>query len=136
MTSSSWSRPNYIKDGYRRPIKPIVTLDPKFLFTTCGSISVLADRECVLLKTAKELVREIGLAVQPPQGVAIVLTEQPGALPNWVAAAGIMEVALTVKFSEKVAELMNTDPNVDWGEMDQGPGEARRVVTFLSEETD
>jgi hypothetical protein len=49
------------------------------------------------------------LAVQPPQGVAIVLTEQPGALPNWVAAAGIMEVALTVKFSEKVAELMNTD---------------------------
>jgi hypothetical protein len=90
----------------------------------------------VAVKTAKELVRKIGLAVQPPQGVAIVLTEQPGALPNWVAAAGIMEVALTVKFSEKVAELMNTDPNVDWGEMDQGPGEARRVVTFLSEETD
>jgi hypothetical protein len=136
MTSSSWSRPNYIKDGYRRPIKPIVTLDPKFLFTTCGSISVLADRECVLLKTAKELVREIGLAVQPPQGVAIVLTEDPRETPNWVAAAGIMKAAFTVKFSEKVAELMNTDPNVDWGEMDQGPGEFRRVVKFLSEETD
>jgi hypothetical protein len=88
------------------------------------------------VKTAKELVREIGLAVQPPQGVAIVLTEQPGALPNWVAAAGIMEAALTVKFSEKVAELMNTDPNVDWGDMDQGPGESRRVVKFLSEETE
>jgi hypothetical protein len=88
------------------------------------------------LKTAKELVREIGLAVQPPRGIAIVLTEQPGAVPNWVAAAGIMEAALTVKFSDKVAELMNTDPNVDWGDMDQGAGEPRRVVTFLSEETD
>ena len=88
------------------------------------------------MKTAKELIREIGLAVQPPQGVAIVLTEDPGAMPNWVAAAGIMEAALTVKFSDKVAELRNTDPNVDWGEMDQGPGEFRRVVKFLSEETD
>jgi hypothetical protein len=69
------------------------------------------------LKTAKELVREIGLAVQPPQGVAIMLTEQPGVLPNWVAAAEIMEPSLTVKFSDKVAELRNT------GDMDQGPGE-------------
>ena len=63
------------------------------------------------MKTAKELVREIGLAVQPPQGVAIVLTEQPGALPNWVAVAGIMETSLTVKFSDKVAELM-TQPEI------------------------
>ena len=53
------------------------------------------------LKTAKELVKEIGLAVQPPEGAAIVLTEHPGALPNWVAAAGIMEAALTDKFSGK-----------------------------------
>jgi hypothetical protein len=66
------------------------------------------------VKTAKELVREIGLAVQP----------------------GIMETSLTVRFSDKVAELMNTDPNVDWGDVDQGPGEFRRVVKFLSEETD
>jgi hypothetical protein len=89
-----------------------------------------------IVKTAKEIVREIGLAVQPPQGIAIVLTEQPGALPNWVAAAAVMEAALTVKFSDKVAELMNTDPNVDWGDVDQGPGGPRRIVTFLSEETD
>jgi hypothetical protein len=88
------------------------------------------------LKTAKQLVREIGLAVEPPHGVAIVLTEQPGSEPNWVAAASVMEAALTVKFSDKVAELMNTAPNVDWGDLDQGPGEPRRVVTFLSEETD
>jgi hypothetical protein len=88
------------------------------------------------LKTAKELVREIGLAVQPPEGAAIVLTEHPGALPNWVAAAGIMEAALTDKFSEKVAELRKTDPNVDWSEVEKGHSEVRRVVKFSSERTD
>jgi hypothetical protein len=62
------------------------------------------------MKTAKELVGEMGLAVQPPQGVAIVVTEEPGALPNWVAAAGIMEAALTKKFSKRVVELRKTDP--------------------------
>jgi hypothetical protein len=48
------------------------------------------------LKTANELVMEIGVAVQPPRGVAIVLTEEPGALPNWVAAAGIMDAGMGV----------------------------------------
>jgi hypothetical protein len=81
------------------------------------------------LKTANQLVREIGLAVQPPQGVAIVLTEEPGSQPNWVAAAGIMESALTDKFSQKVAELRNTDPLVDWSGVNSRP-EARRVVAF------
>jgi hypothetical protein len=84
------------------------------------------------LKTANELVMEIGVAVQPPRGVAIVLTEEPGALPNWVAAVGIMEAALTDKFSEKVAELIETDPLVDWNEVDKGQSEFRRVVKFLS----
>jgi hypothetical protein len=82
------------------------------------------------LKTASELVREIGLALQPPKGVAIVLTEDPGALPNWIAAAGIMEAALTDKFSEKVAELTKTDPLIDWNKVDKGQNEARRVVKF------
>jgi hypothetical protein len=88
------------------------------------------------LRKANALVREIGLAVQPPQDIPIVLTEDPGAMPNWVAAAGIMEAALTSKFSEKVAELRKTDPLVDWHEVDKGQSEVRRVVKFLSEETD
>ena len=89
-----------------------------------------------VVKTAMELVKEIGLAVQPPKGVAIVLTEYPGALPNWVAGAGILEAALTDKFSEKVAELRKTDPNVDWSEVDKGQSEARGIVKFSSETTD
>ena len=87
------------------------------------------------MKTAKELVNEIGLSVQPPRGVAIVLTEEPGSKPNWVAAAGIMEAALTDKFSQKVAELRRTDPLVDWAEVDKGQTEARRVVKFSSQAT-
>jgi hypothetical protein len=86
------------------------------------------------MKTAKELVREIGLALQPPQGVAIVVTEKPGALPNWVAAAGIMEAALTKKLSEKVAELRKTDPLIDWSEVHKR--QDHRVVKFLSEARD
>jgi hypothetical protein len=70
------------------------------------------------------------LAVQPPEDVAILLTEDPGALPNWVAAAGIMEAALTDQFSEKVAKLGKTYPNVDWSEVDKGQSEMRRVVKF------
>jgi hypothetical protein len=85
------------------------------------------------LKTAQELVNEIGLSVQPPRGVAIVLTEDPGAQPNWVAAAGPMENALTDKFSQKVAGLRKTDPLVDWGKVDQGENEFRRVVKFASQ---
>jgi hypothetical protein len=90
----------------------------------------------VIVKTAKELIREIGLAVQPPQGVAIVLTEQPGALPNWLAAAEIMELAFTYKLSAKVAELRKTDPLVDWSEVHKRPSEAHRIVKFLSKARD
>jgi hypothetical protein len=85
-----------------------------------------------VLKTAQELVNEIGLSVQPPRGVALVLTEEPGTQPNWVAAAGPMENALTDKFSEKVTELRKTDPLVHWGEVDR-ENEFRRVVKFDSE---
>ena len=44
-----------------------------------------------------------------------------------------MENTLTDKFSEKVAELRKTDPLVDWGEVDKGENEFRRVVKFASE---
>ena len=88
------------------------------------------------MKTAHALVRELGSAVQPPKGTAIVLTEEPGAQPNWVAAAGMMEAALTDKFSEKVADLRKTDPLVDWSRVEKGHTESRRVVKFVSATTD
>jgi hypothetical protein len=75
------------------------------------------------------------LAVEPREGVVIVLTEDPGALPNWVAGAAIMEAALTDKFSEKVAELRKTDPNVDWSDVDKGQSEMRRIVQIFVRNT-
>jgi hypothetical protein len=68
--------------------------------------------------------------VPPPQGVAIVPTEEPGSQPNWVAAAGIMEAGLIEKFSEKVVELRKTDPLIDWSGVSKGETEFRRVVKF------
>jgi hypothetical protein len=97
----------------------------------CRKLQCGEETRVRALKKANALVREIGLAVRPPQDIPIVLTEHPGAMPNWVAAAGIMEAALTGKFSEKVAELRKTDPLVDWGEVDKV--EACRVVKFFSD---
>ena len=94
------------------------------------------DITSAFLKTANALIRELGSAVQPPKAIAIVLTEEPGAQPNWVAAAGMMETVLTDKFSEKVAELRKTDPLVDWTGVDKGHAEFRRVVTFVSAATE
>jgi hypothetical protein len=37
-----------------------------------------------------------------------------------------MEAALTDQFSEKVAKLGKTYPNVDWSEVDKGQSEMRR----------
>jgi hypothetical protein len=61
------------------------------------------------VRTASQLVDEIALDVLPPQGVAIVLTERSG-LPNWLAAAGAMDMTRTGKFSAKVAALTNLIP--------------------------
>ena len=95
-----------------------------------GRLHDTPPRKRRAVKTAKELVREVGLAVRPPQGVAIVLTEHPGDEPNWVAAASVMEAALSEKFSKKVAELRKTDPLVDWDGVKRGQPEYRRVVKF------
>jgi hypothetical protein len=75
------------------------------------------------------------LAVQSPKGISIIVTEDPGDQPNWVAAAGpgIMEAALMDKFSEKIADLRKTDPLVDWGDVKKAHTEARRVVKFSPE---
>jgi hypothetical protein len=47
------------------------------------------------------LVDEIALDVLPPQGVAIVLTERSG-LPNWLAAAGAMDMTRTGSFQRRL----------------------------------
>jgi hypothetical protein len=79
------------------------------------------------VKTAKELIREIGLAVQPPQGIAIVLTEQPGELPNWVAAAhGTEETAALRDCDPTYVRSGSSRPFGDVGSMSALPESGRR----------
>jgi hypothetical protein len=87
------------------------------------------------MKTAEAMVQELLRYVRPPKGCAIVLTERPSSGPtdpNWVAAAGDMEIQKNSRFMEKVAELRKTDLEIDWSDA-EGPAGKRRVARWLSE---
>ena len=73
------------------------------------------------MKTADEMVDGIALAVRPPRGIAIVLTECPGSKPNWAAATGIMDPERTGAFTAKVAALRVSDV-IDWSRCEQIEG--------------
>jgi hypothetical protein len=88
------------------------------------------------MKTPNQVVDAIALAVQPPRGVAIVLTERPDSVPNWVPAAGPMDAARTDKFTAKVAALRKSDPVIDWSDCEEMDGDRRRAAKWLSEVSD
>ena len=67
------------------------------------------------MKTAKELVREIGLAMQPPQGIAIVLTEQPGALKRKDPAYRSGRSPDWLKMKTANAPAVKRAAEEDWG---------------------
>lgn len=83
------------------------------------------------MKPANQIVDEIALAVRPRRGVAVVLTERPGETPNWMAAAGFMDLARNERFVTKVAALRKSTPVVDWTEVSERKGERRRVAKWL-----
>jgi hypothetical protein len=87
------------------------------------------------LGKAETMLKELVLYVGPPCGCAIVLTEWKSSGPtdpNWVAASGNMAAQKLVRYTEKVAELRRTDPEIDWSDVKilVGP---RRVALWLSE---
>lgn len=110
------------------------------MLTTCHDTSQyptgspkLDHSQGFALKAANQIVDEIALAVRPPRGVAIVLTERPGETPNWAATAGFMDLVRNEKFVTKVTALRKTNPDVDWSAAAQWTGERRRVAKWLSE---
>jgi hypothetical protein len=69
------------------------------------------------MKTAELALAELVHFVRPPRECVIVLTERAStgrSDPNWVAASGIMDPAARDRFSRKIAELQQSDPQVDW----------------------
>jgi hypothetical protein len=86
------------------------------------------------MKTAQALMRELRRHVILPHGVAIELIEVPSRRPgeqNWRAGAGAMNDLESDRFSQKVAELNKSDPQIDWlGE--EGQSGHRRVILRAS----
>lgn len=84
------------------------------------------------MKSAIEVVEEIGLAVRPPRGISIVLREYPDDTPNWIAATGDKDLAGTDAFMKKVPELRKSNPIIDWSSATERTGDWRRTVKWLS----
>jgi hypothetical protein len=84
------------------------------------------------MRTAEAVLRELVFHVQPPAGCAIVLTEWQ-AEPNWVAACGTMEAQKLKRYNEKLAQLRESDPVIDWSDEKIMVVGRRRVAHWLSE---
>jgi hypothetical protein len=87
------------------------------------------------MRQVETVMRELVLHVRPPRGCAIVLTEWKSSGPtdpNWIAASGSMGAQKLISYSEKIAELRKTDPQIDWSLVKLLAG-FRRVALWLSE---
>jgi hypothetical protein len=89
-----------------------------------------------VVRSANAVLQELVLHVRPPRGRAIVLTERTPSGPgdqNWVEAIGLIGNEVARHFTEKVAALRKSDPQVDWSGVEILPGCRRRVALYLSE---
>ena len=87
------------------------------------------------MRTARAVLEELVLHVQPPKGCAIVLTERPFRTPcdpNWIATVGPMGPEYGKRYTAKVAELRHTDLRIEWSEVTSADG-PRRVALRHSE---
>ena len=83
------------------------------------------------LRRAKMILEELVRHVRPPNDWPIVLTERKSSGetdPNWVA--GYKQTS--DRFTEKIAELRKTDPQIDWSDIKTSNG-SRSIALKLSE---
>jgi hypothetical protein len=89
------------------------------------------------MKTAKELLAELVEHVRPPKQCPIKLKEWPATqltLRNWIAIRGDMTGAERERYDKKLAQLRQTDPQVDWSAVNSREG-SRRVISFKGNES-
>jgi hypothetical protein len=89
------------------------------------------------MKTAKELLAELVEHVRPPKECPIKLKEWPAThltLRNWIAIRGDMTDAERERYDKKLAQLRQTDPQVDWSAVNSREG-SRRVILFMGDES-
>ena len=88
------------------------------------------------MKTAKELLAELVAQARPPKECPIKLKEWPAThvtLRNWIAIRGDLTGAERERYDKKLAQLRQTDPQVDWSDVNSREG-SRRVILFLGNE--
>jgi hypothetical protein len=85
---------------------------------------------------AEDLLDNLVLATQPPQGCAITIIERkPDEIWkfNWLAGSGLMDRTALARYETAVAELKRHHPKIDWDGITTLDGEWRRLGRYLSE---
>jgi hypothetical protein len=52
---------------------------------------------------------------------------------NWLAAMAATDLKRNARFAQKLSDLQNSDPIVDWSGVNERDGQKRRVAKWLSE---
>ena len=97
----------------------------------------IAETEVSVTKTAELLLAELIEYVRPPKGCPIKLKEWPAnhvTLRNWIAIRGDMADEKRARFDNKVVQLRQTDPQVDWSAV-TAREDSRRVILYLDQES-
>ncbi len=85
------------------------------------------------MKTAEALLSELIAHVRPPKECPITLKEWPAnalTTKNWIAIRGDLPDAERERFDRKVAQLRQTDPQVDWSAVNSRE-DSRRFILYL-----
>jgi hypothetical protein len=88
------------------------------------------------MKTAEELLAELIEHVRPPEECPIKLKEWPAnhiTLRNWIAIRGDLVDQERGRYDKKVAHWGQTDPQVDWSNVNSREG-SRRVILYLDQQ--
>ncbi len=86
------------------------------------------------MKTAEALLSELIAHVRPPKECPITLKEWPAntlTIKNWIAIRGDLPDAERERFDKKVAQLCQTDPQVDWSAVNARE-DSRRFILYLN----
>jgi hypothetical protein len=84
------------------------------------------------MKTAEGLLAELVGYVRPPQECPIKLKEWPAnqiTLRNWIAIRGDLTGEERQRYDNKITQLRQTDPQIDWSNVSSRDG-SRRVIVY------
>ena len=84
------------------------------------------------MRTAEELLAELVEHVRPPKECPIKLKEWPAntiTLRNWIAIRCDLTGEERERYDNKIAQLRQTDPQIDWSNVSSRDG-PRRVIVY------